>query len=447
MAILLANLAQRVWYIDPVNGLDTNSGLTAADAIKTLGAYVRRCGAIRTVEASQGFVAGQGVDIYLLGDMPATDRQQIGVTIVDATLHFRIHGSNTLILQGNITSFTATVPSATTQATIAHPSFTSSHVGKRIVFPSLGLFAGGAWSTVIACPSAGTLEIDDPKTYNPTVQTQCNRETPSQTEAFQILDCTVAYIDRLTVNNAWAGGSTVWPPPVWLENVKTLESITFDGVGGFFQNTLVRQCKFLDVQHLGGASTYFRTCAFTATVDSDFGANPEIGVKFSGAVFFGTTINFRAAIFGLHRQDSNVFANTFNKLQTFATSEGRVALRSGNANPLSGFHLLTCLYVFTHDTDEIYSPQASGSSLFTLARGSKLTYTAGGQMYSASGVNELMIGGAFWDGNAQPSLKASAGAVVPAVATCRRWSQLLASPFSGRAYDNDTLNGVMPDNI
>lgn len=441
----IANLAQRVWYIDPVNGADTASGLAPSDAIKTLGAYVARCGATRSVDTAQGFASGTGVDIYLLGDMVASDRQQIGVSITDPTLHFRIHGSNTVALQGSLTAFSATVPSTMTQATITHPSFASSHVGKRILFPSLGLYPGGAWSTVIACPTPGTLEIDDPKSYSPTLQATCNRETPSQSEAFQILDCTKAYISRFTVNNSWA--TQVWPPPVWLENVKTVEVMTFDGVGGFFQNTMVRQCQFADVLNLGGASSYFRTCSIATTGATDLGANPEIGVKFSGCVFFGSNPILRAAVIGLHRQDSNVFANTFTLFQTFAVSEGRVAIRTTNGGPLSGLHLLTCLYVITHDTDEIYSPQASGTSLFTLGRGSKVTYTAGVSVSSGSGVNELMIGGAFWDGNAQPSLKAAAGLLVPAVAQCKRWSQLQASPFFGRAYDNDTLNGVMPDNL
>jgi len=447
MAILLANLAQRVWYFDAVNGKDTASGLTSSDALKTLGEYVRRCGASRDVTRDQGFSSGTGVDLYFLTDMPESDRQMLSVRVCDPTLHFYIHGSNVLMLQGNLTAATASDPTTNHQATITHASFGASHVGKRVFFPNLG---PGSWSLVIADLGGGVLQVTDPQSWTEDSESQTTRQVAGQTEAFQMLTCTTVYLASLTVGNYWAGGVTVWPPPVMVENIASPDSITFDGIGGFFQRSFVRQCQFTNVQALGGGATLFRACHVNCTVASGtvFGAQPEIETKFSACVFRGGVIGFRGATLGLHRQDANVLANFFSTVQQFIALEGSLVFRTAGSGAFSGMHLLGADFISTHNTDVLYTAnQASGSRVFTLGRGAKYLYAAGSTIYAPSDITDFALEGVVSPTTAQPSLRDAAGDTVPDLATCIKWADVLAAPFNGRVYDFNTLCGIMPDSI
>lgn len=441
----IANLAQKPWYFDAVNGADSNSGIAPSVPLKTIGEYVRRCGDVRQVSPSQGFKAGEGVDLYFLTDMPASDRQILGVQCFDPTIHFGIHGSNVVMLQGNLTASTASDPTTFTQATITGASFGASHVGKRVFFPNLG---PGSWSIVIADMGGGVLQVTDPQSWLSTSESNTTRQIAGQTEAFQILDCTKVYLAGLTVRNYWPGGAPVWPPPVMLENITQPDSITFDGVGGFFQNTFVRQCQFTDVLAIAAGSTLFRSCRFNATQSTIFGAQPEIETKFSGCVFAGGVTTFRGATFGLHRQDANVLANLFSTIQQFISIEGRLVFRTAGAGAFSGVQLLGADFIVSHDTDVIYSAnQASGSRLFTLGRGAKYLYAPGSQVYAPSNITDFALEGLTSPTTAQPSLRDAAGTNVPDLSTLIKWADVLAAPFNGRAYDNNSLCGVMPDTI
>lgn len=443
----IANLAQKTWYFDAVNGKDTNAGSAPGYALKTLGEYVKRCGATRDVTPAQGFAPTEGVDLYFLSDMPESDRQMLGVRICDPTVHFNIHGSNVVMLQGNLTAATASVPAAFTQATITHPSFGAAHVGKRVFFPNLG---PGSWSLVIADLGGGVLQVSDPQSWVDDSESQTTRQIAGQTEAFQMLTCTTVYLSSLTVGNYWAGGVTVWPPPVMVENIASPDSITFDGIGGFFQRTFVRQCQFTNVQALGGGATLFRACHVNCTVASGtvFGSQPEIETKLSACVFRGGVIGFRGATLGLHRQDANVLANFFSTVQQFIALEGTLVFRTAGSGAFSGMHLLGADFISTHNTDVIYTAnQASGSRVFTLGRGAKYLYAAGSTIYAPSDITDIALEGVVSPTTAQPSLRDAAGTTVPDLATCIKWADVLAAPFNGRVYDNNTLCGVMPDSI
>lgn len=95
-------LTQTAWYVDPTNGADTNTGLSATAAIKTWGELRRRWGPRPLIMAT--------TNVYLLDDLPATDPMIV---------HADVGGGEDVWLQILGNKLTADAPLATATLTSA----------------------------------------------------------------------------------------------------------------------------------------------------------------------------------------------------------------------------------------------------------------------------------------------------------------------------------------
>jgi len=136
-----AYATQAVWYIDPVLGVDSNTGLASTTALKTWSEYVRRVGVAPYIR--------NRVDIYLLGDMPSTDP-----VVLRPVLHpngfLYIHGTKTVVATGVLTAVTARAVATNTSlsgADTTTPTVWTSHVGRLVEITASGTPArvGAAW--------------------------------------------------------------------------------------------------------------------------------------------------------------------------------------------------------------------------------------------------------------------------------------------------------------
>lgn len=429
-------LAQTTWYFDSVSGSDTNTGLIGSP-LQTTAEYIKRVGFTRTVAPSQQ------IDLYFLNDMVSTDRLSMKVIMGDASSHFRIHGTLTPILSGSLTNYTALVPSTNTQASITATGLDSTLIGKVIHFPDID-----GYSIIWKDLGGGQVYIDEPKIYTLVAYSDMSVASPSNTENFVVYATTKLYLGSIDFSSGYANTAVnAWPAKFMVENFNSVDSFTLNGAGGFYQFTLVRNAQIKDVLTLGNSSNYFRTCYFNAGFggSTTFSANIETGVKFTGCVFAGGNILMVAPLFGLKRIDSNVINCAFISIEYTAAQEGKLGIFTTNPGAFSGIIVLQGIYISSHDTDTIYGA-ATGNNVIIVSRDSQFIYQPGFHIYttSASGT-QIAVRGSASPPNLSPSIMLSDTALLPTLAPCTTWAELLATPFNGTAWDYSTQSGFTTD--
>lgn len=120
---------QAVWYLDPVNGNDTNSGATSSLALKTHKELMRRIG-------RDAGVINHRADVYILNNVPLTDPVFVSVTVGPNGM-LVYHGQRTQVGSGSFTAVTlenaATNQAFEVEDSAIPTSWTASGwVGKRI---------------------------------------------------------------------------------------------------------------------------------------------------------------------------------------------------------------------------------------------------------------------------------------------------------------------------
>jgi hypothetical protein len=87
---------QPTWYVDPINGNDNNTGLTAPTALQTLGELARRL---------DRQLLNQQTDVYILSSTPAIDNFYLECEIGPLGV-LTIHGTPTTLHTGSLTAVT-----------------------------------------------------------------------------------------------------------------------------------------------------------------------------------------------------------------------------------------------------------------------------------------------------------------------------------------------------
>jgi hypothetical protein len=125
-------LEQAVWYIDPVDGDDNNTGLTADTALETHAEFERRIGHYNT------FVP-QVVDIHILNDLPSSDPINLMLK-TKGSQQINYHGEScrlqTPLFSGTFSSVTVMDPS-TNQATLGVADGLGDLICGRVRVPEL----------------------------------------------------------------------------------------------------------------------------------------------------------------------------------------------------------------------------------------------------------------------------------------------------------------------
>jgi hypothetical protein len=130
-------LTQANWYIDAVNGVDTNSGATSLVPIKTLAELTRRIGAgYPTLTGSRLNSNGQiayFTTINILSSIPKTDPLNLNVTTKIGSF-ITVIGTPTTLLTSTVSTFVASDQTNNVQATFNSGGVAdwSLYVGKRL---------------------------------------------------------------------------------------------------------------------------------------------------------------------------------------------------------------------------------------------------------------------------------------------------------------------------
>lgn len=153
-------LTQPVWWIDPVNGSDTNSGIDRAHALKTFGEYVGRTGLRRPV--------ANPVDIFITSSLDPADTLLVTGVITGAAGFLRIHGVPTVLHSGTISAFQTFSQATNTPIQVSDGTLDwSPFVGRQIAFTSGP--AAGARGNILKAVAPGSARIDWVTTPNGTL--------------------------------------------------------------------------------------------------------------------------------------------------------------------------------------------------------------------------------------------------------------------------------------
>jgi hypothetical protein len=185
---------QTVWYIDPVNGSDSFSGLTPATALGTFAEYVRRTG-----QALGRPITG-AVDIFILNSLAPSDVVTFTGNLIGGggtTAFLRIHGVPKTVHSGTVTAFTAYNQTTGTANDLQDGTLDwTPFVGMQVTFTT-GV-AAGARGNIIKAVSAGHARIDWITTANGTLDPSYVNPGPGDHYQVQTLPQVFAYEEDVT---------------------------------------------------------------------------------------------------------------------------------------------------------------------------------------------------------------------------------------------------------
>jgi hypothetical protein len=166
---------QATWYINPVTGIDTNTGIDAAHAIKTLVEFQRRVN--YRVETT--------MIVNVIGSLPNTDPLP---KMIDVTGDLTIRSSMVQRTSGQLTGYSDAIPSTNTLPGITKAAGDwSTEIGRIIHF-----IESDSWAYVIYDNGAGAASISQPGEWSAGYGLPA---TPGDTDHFVTYDITsTAYL-------------------------------------------------------------------------------------------------------------------------------------------------------------------------------------------------------------------------------------------------------------
>ncbi len=181
---------QAVWYIDSTSGVDTNTGLTSGDAIKTWSEYIKRVGLNTSLT--------QRVDIYILNNLPITD-PMVWAPVIYPTGSAVVHGTLTSTGTGTFTAVTARAAATNTACSITDTSRVSWTAGTlmKITGGTAGNIGAAAWVAKDLTANAARMS-----TFIKSDSDIISGTSPAATECTPVIADTYALYSMTTVHTA-----------------------------------------------------------------------------------------------------------------------------------------------------------------------------------------------------------------------------------------------------
>ena len=417
--------AQTAWFIDPVNGSDTQSGSSPETSLKTISQLVQRRGSRFVIAANQS------VDITLLNPLPTTDPVSIQVEVTDPSAHFGLHGTLVSLLAGTIASFSPSVPSTNTFATVTFSAgLTAAHVGKLVFFSNLN-----AWSVIVSVTGQVATLTD------PTVLTNNNltamKVTPAPGEVFVIYTGTVCNLSIETVVAYTPSGGIAVKPSTQLV-IENLAPVGWSNIrchgGNPGGGPTIQQCCFQECNVSGDGIALVRHCGFHSVDNGPrgFAITPSAtnGITIQSSAFISDSRQanyFANCAFGTTSTDTIIFWGNNQALFTLNRSSYNATIGwnipTGGELNINGQHIPSAPWFGT----------AADATFLHIQSDTAIDYVSGFVIYATGSSTQFLF--ADTSGLAQPSLNSVAGGNIPALADCRTWSQLTSPPFNGAAFE------------
>lgn len=320
------------YYIDPINGNDTNDGLTPATAFKTHA----------KLESIMPFgtLISDNTNVFIMNNLPSTDPINIRVSLVpNITLGYyggmttTIGNGASSILTGSLSNVVAinrslNVPWQFTDVNV--PSW-SSYLGKRYRITS-GLNAGN-FGYIAKDLGSGAARVSAPAVISNVIS---GLGAFANGDSYVLEEPITCYIGEFVINTRWNGSSS--PPAVF--NMQDLKILNFE------------------TQFDGTASIEFKACHFAGIVAAVYTDNVDLFLNCSfdngAAVSGGCLAQFDA---GLMR------ANTlsFNMLNGAASLDGDFLVQGGSGVTVRGGTLqLSLCGIFDTVAYANFNPRGSG---------------------------------------------------------------------------------------
>lgn len=387
------------------------------------------------------------VDVYLSGVFPTTDPIKKRARCTSSAAHYGIHGTLTQLLAGNLTAAVVTSASGNTQAIVTAVGLGAAHVGKLIV-----LTVSGAVGIIGADLGGGTVQIVDLRTFVSNSRL-AHVFTPVGNETFVVYDYTAVGAVDLSFHSSIQNGGGVWPPPFIVENISSTSNSSFNGEGWTFEEVLVRQCAFQDVQATSGPQL-FRNCYFNLQTQSNLSGFPTTKLQCCWLAAAPTATGYNLGQggqvdLGLSNSDANVVAHGAVTVSWGVTqTEGLLGIFSTQTSSFGGLRIYGRAAALRLHSSNIYGVSTSPYAI-AFERGAclwKLGPTT--NIYATGATSSFAVGGANapFTTTLMPSIMASAGGSLPALAACTTMTQLNSSPFNGEAHDygSGSWMGVEP---
>jgi hypothetical protein len=317
-------LTQANWYIDAINGVDTNSGATTLTPLKTLAELTRRIGSgyptLTGSPLSLGGMVGYFTTINIRSSIPKTDPLNLNVTTKIGSF-ITVIGTPTILLTGTVSTFVATDMATNVQATFnsADVADWALYVGKRIRMTSGS--ANNALFWVAKTNGAGNpCNVSQPGTnnyqfipaaFNNTNAVPNNSVAPGNT--FVIEDLPTLVWGNVDIR-AQLGGNDTNATSASRLGVMNVDLTSYNGnshdaavcitAGNIF--TIFNSCKFSSTivdnagtqvtnSNTGGfdAINYFVNCSFNSIGAASSGCN----ARFFKPVQFSAGMNLNGTIY------------------------------------------------------------------------------------------------------------------------------------------------------
>jgi hypothetical protein len=234
---------QQTWHIDPVGGNDENTGLSfPGAALKTAMEYTRRVGGYDRDVFNQ-------VDLFIHGDLPATDLLLYGATFHGKGANLVFHGVPTTLRTSTLTGFTqynqgSATGVGTLPTSIADGTFDFTPlIGKQLHITTGA--AAGARGNVIKAPSAGHARIDWLTQPDPGDRFDVTFPTPSPGDGYEIVSLPTVHAFSMAPPAGFDESDiTIVPPSIELLSFTGADPDSFPSFLSGTTSFVVYYCQF-----------------------------------------------------------------------------------------------------------------------------------------------------------------------------------------------------------
>jgi hypothetical protein len=410
--------SQQVWYVDPIAGLDTNTGISNITALKTVRELNRRLRILTLPD----------YEIHILNDLPVNDPIGLTSNIVSRTSYSaRIltrvfwYGQRNVVGSG---TFTANGTSSTPASNLA-PTLTdsgvadwTSNVGKTIVVTSGA--SSGFIAHILKNLGAGVARCSywhNCTAYTPTVTPGFSPTTPPLSgDSYSTVEFTKVYSQRAGncpevaqyFNNF---DFTVAPNSLFYISL------------GLSTTAYFVSCKTNQNMSMGPGSHFYLGNMFYVSTGSGIQCFRGRGILVMCAGYHTTNDTLLIANNQAHIQISNCM---FQNSQIRCETQAALILGTGEAGFFDSIYQAISIGSVSTVTMDTVNVFGNGNARGFLAfRGAFVQKFATANVY-LTGTDELSI-----DLQTTHIPPLVGGAVVPAAVTMNTWALLAAAPFNG----------------
>ena len=412
---------QAGWYVDSIAGSDTNSGLDASHALKTLSEWSSRTRRRFRIPTT----------LTILNNVPNTDPLP-AMLQVDEGATLTIQGVQTEVENGQIGLYAAPIPATHTPGRITKAAGDwSADVGLLVYITERA-----AWTRVVKDIGGGAHDcyILPPESY-PNNFSSGTLQTPQSNDHYHIYTIPTIYVDR-----GFKGvgrGSDVVSIAITDLIVRPVDDtymvLSVDECIALMRcdimpigssctaagdNIKFRQCR---LGSAGASSPLLRLRCQASTIDGMFlqgtaGSNAKIYGESGGThgITGAGVIGYNAAIVGNYPYIMLLYSQIaiFNSAGAGLTAyQGTMLYHNGSAA------------IFGNGNSSYGAIVSSQSQFIT---------TDTSVIYITGSTSDLSVGGAV---SLMPDVEAAAGLVLPLASPCTTWAQIKAGPFNGRCFN------------